>query len=407
MTGSFDNSGSSKQHAWIYVAALFLLLISVLRGLRFPNAWSYSQFLFSYDGGFIKRALAGEIARAINGSTIVSYEAFFYFSASILLINLLLIALYVRDLALSKSIFLKCSSLIFASSSAVVMLSHTMGYAEHLGLLFTLIILRIPGFYRRLVLTGLAMPVLMLVHEAIFPIFFPVIFISLLLDLNFKKLDMYQALALAVVCILLSLLVFFISASVPQPDEARILFQNAQAAIDTLNLREDAFLSQSSTIQENFQTMRLLWDIELYWTEFFRVLQVTLPAIGFLVMSSIRLLELQARGYCLMVLAALASLSPWILNLVASDFNRWFTLSITTSFLVACTIASKYQGRHEKTPGYVIIPAVAIVVVFLNANSTILLFDGHTQRSFPFVEHVSYVMDVIRGLQPFPVIPSS
>ena len=66
-----------KPYCFVILAIFFL---SILRGIRFPNIWSYSHFLFNYDFGFTKRGLIGEIISQVNNPYLISYE-FFLFSA--------------------------------------------------------------------------------------------------------------------------------------------------------------------------------------------------------------------------------------------------------------------------------------------------------------------------------------
>lgn len=48
--------------AWLYLV-MFVFVLCLLRGVRFPNLWGYTHFLFNYDFGFSKRALVGPCFR--------------------------------------------------------------------------------------------------------------------------------------------------------------------------------------------------------------------------------------------------------------------------------------------------------------------------------------------------------
>lgn len=133
-----------------YFVIFAILFLSILRGIRVPNIWSYSHFLFNYDLGFIKRGLIGEIISQFNNPYLLSYEFFFIFSIAILFIVIVLISLLLKDLINSHNpIFIGCS-VVFSSSLAVVFLSHSVGYFDHIGLLVALITLKINGFYKKI-----------------------------------------------------------------------------------------------------------------------------------------------------------------------------------------------------------------------------------------------------------------
>ena len=72
-----------------YLVALVTMAISILRGIRFPNMWSYSHFLFNYDFGFVKRSLLGAIISQFDSAYLRSYEFFLVLSMIIFVVNVL------------------------------------------------------------------------------------------------------------------------------------------------------------------------------------------------------------------------------------------------------------------------------------------------------------------------------
>jgi hypothetical protein len=61
---------------------MVVLLFSILRGIRFPNIWSYSHFLFNYDFGFTKRSLVGALIGLLGHPYLITYDFFFRFATT-------------------------------------------------------------------------------------------------------------------------------------------------------------------------------------------------------------------------------------------------------------------------------------------------------------------------------------
>ena len=66
---------------------------------------------------------------------------------------------------------------------------------------------------------------------------------------------------------------------------------------------------------------------------------------------------------------------------------------MTTSFLVLSAVYTTNQSSVASLPDGIY--PILIFVLFLNATTTIYMFDGYTVRQFPFLEHQNYILDVI------------
>lgn len=124
----------SRERDLILVAALGLILNSILRGIRSPGRFTYTNLLFNYDFGFSRRGLLGAIISTVHVPYFYSYEFFFWLS----------VAIFAAEVALLVELLLRLSSLgngsaqlrvlVFSSSLGAAWLAHSMGYLEHLGL---------------------------------------------------------------------------------------------------------------------------------------------------------------------------------------------------------------------------------------------------------------------------------
>ena len=330
-----------KSKSW-YIVALIILTISVIRGVRFPNNWSYSHFLFNYNYGFIKRGLAGELFQCLNIPYYYSYNFFFIFSISILLLNIVFLALIIKDIVSSNNKLFILSALIFASSLAVVFLSHTVGYFDHIGLLIVLISLRLRGFYKKIIFLLPTLIFAILAHEVIFALFFPVIFMSLLFSFN-NEIKRTKLIVLMSFSALLVVLTLFVSGRTIEMRSADKMYDDLQTKTG-ISLRHEAFGVLSLDSRENINDRKIKWSspYEIYHLTF--SLLSTLPSIMILILFIVQTLKHKRKNIFILLLSILASISPLILNFIASgyapmecigNFNKFY--HVVYSFFISWT----------------------------------------------------------------------
>ena len=100
--------------------------ISLARGINFPNLWSYSHYVFTYDVGFTKRGLLGSVIGYLDFPYLMSYDFFFLFTFIIFLSNVFLLGWMLLDFVQSRNLLLIGCSMIFACSMGMVYLAHTI-----------------------------------------------------------------------------------------------------------------------------------------------------------------------------------------------------------------------------------------------------------------------------------------
>jgi hypothetical protein len=384
---------------WNLVGAA-ILAISVLKGIRYPSAWAYTHYLFNYNFGFTKRALIGTLINLLGIPYLKSYSFFLIFSTVMLFANIFLIYLFMRDLIASNNKLLVGCAIIFASSLGVVYLANSNGYFEQIGLLAVLIAMRVKGFFRKLLFLIPSFAIALLAHEANFIIFFPVIFISLLLDIKPEN-GLKKLIALGIFSAVTIMLVFFIGNSTISRGMANKMYRETTTEIKDISLiNTNTYEVLISGVDKSLVLMQKHWTNKDFPQNTLNYLLATLPAILTLIYLMVMMLKKSNASKLLIILSILASVSPFVLNFLASDMNRWNTLAITTSFLVLSTVFTSNKSAAADLPEGIY--PILIFVLFLNATTTIYMFGGYTVRQFPFLEHQNFILGVIRGEIAFP-----
>ena len=187
--------------------------------------------------------------------------------------------LFISNLINTSNKLLIGCALVFASSLAVVFLANTNGYFEHLGLLTALIATRIKGFYKKLLFLAPSFAIALLAHEANFIVFFPVIFMSLLLDVKpgngFKKL-----IALGIFSAGAIMLIFFIGNSTIGNGMANKMYRDIKTEIEDVSpIRKDASEIPYSGADKSLALMQRIWANKNFLQNTLNHFLIALPAI--------------------------------------------------------------------------------------------------------------------------------
>lgn len=377
-------------HCWLLVCSIVMVL-SALRGIRYPSGWTYTYYLFNYDSGFTKRSFLGGVVKYIDIPYLASYEIFALFSIAMLLCNLLLLAMLLRDFVRSGNIFLLCCSIIFVCSVVTPFLSHLVGYGDHVGMFVTLIVLKIRYFWRKLIFALPSFLIALLVHEVNFVFFFPVIFISLLFAIKDNR-RMQKFVALISASILLSGFVYVVSSANLTEEEASVMYDTLQAEIE-FPLRKDAFDTLHRDAVENFNHVRSDWSgSRRYMPKLVNPLLVVLPVLAACLGTTTFFLFRSYRSRYVIPLATFASLSPLVLNFIARDAYRWFIWSAVTSFFTLYVVSKRYGNSLPSPPPSAVLFPLLILIVFITSITHAKLFDGYHMRPFPFIGHQKHIL---------------
>ena len=378
---------------------------SFLRGIRFPNLWSYTHYLFNYEYGFMKRGLIGEVISTVGGPAAMTYEVFWVLSSLVYVANMLLLFWLGRALIRTEQPLLAGAALVFAGSLAIVYLSHTIGYFDHIGLFVTLVALQLRRFYVRLAFLSFAMPIVLLTHEAMLVLFFPVLFMSLLLSIDTKRRMPQFAMLGGFAAGVLALALVVGNYTLTQ-ETAERMYADLQTEVE-VPLRKDAFEVLYRTADENTAMMQVIWAEEPVTLRFAAAVPLGLALLVFLG-PMVALLRHAKQPWWVLVLAVLGALSPLLLHAIAWDAHRWNTLAVTTSFLMLyiafATFLPTQPPRALHVPRSWCIAVLGLTLV-LNLTATIPLHNYYEVRSYPFGEHVIYFKELVRGTRSFPSIP--
>jgi hypothetical protein len=387
---------------WLAIGVV-LLVNSVLRGIRAPGRWAYTEMLFNYDFGFSKRGLVGAIISALHWPVLYHYSTCFWYSVIVFGINLILLTALLRRLLSVYDTATRLASLVFASSLAVVVLAHTIGYGDQVALLITLLALRIRNYYWLTLFSILFVPISILAHETNFVIFFPVILLRFLVELG-RPIEPRKLAALCAVLICTAGAILLAGYTHTSQLDGGAMYKALQAKAD-YPLRKDEFYMITSTFGENIKGLVAAWHTDEFIHFFASCLIVTLPATVYLMYMFVAGTTGLKHSALLRLAGIAACVAPLSLGLVGGDLNRWTTLATTTSFLSFSIV--RLQGDPAATypithPSKVTIP---IFLIILNLGSSMPLFDGYIVQSFPYEEHVQDVVDMVTGRAPFPPPP--
>ncbi|NJO16762.1 MAG: hypothetical protein HC877_13755 [Thioploca sp.] len=262
--------------------------------------------------------------------------------------------------------------------------------------------IRINGFGKKILFLLPSLTFALLVHEAIAIIFFPVIFMSLLFDIQAEN-KRHQFTWLILLSMLVVIFTSFVSNLTIKKSEALEMYSNLQTQTG-YTLRKDAFNVLHRRGKDNLIIMNKIWFQAKRLHQFSESLLVILPVLLTFMYLTVYTLKKSNTKIYLVILAVLASLSPQLLHVFGWDMHRWNTLTITTSFLMWYVV---YCSRNhllltELSNG---IYPIFILITFLNGISTIELFDDYSVKLFPFTEHQAYIVNVITGKESLPYLP--
>ncbi len=379
MVNMESSQAESQKKTWL-VVAVFILLVSILRGIRIPSVWGYTHFLFNYDAGFTKRSIIGEIYKHIDNYT-HPYGAYIAFSTLIFSLNIACIIQAMKKLIGSCQDNLIACSIVFASSLAITYLAHTVGYYDHVGFLAAFLIINISSRPLKFLLAIPLIVFCLLVHEGFLLIFFPSVFLSLILASVGNKKWMFLSFCIAFFAASLA----FVLSEATLDSVAMAQLSGALQAHTDIALRGDAFAVLGRNVNSNLEIMLWSWGGLFAIANIFSWL-VTLPSCAFFMASSLPRLKACPLPRVTWLLA-LASLSPLSMHVIAWDMHRWNALAVTTSFLCLYAVFTSLPKPETSPESGKLLP-ILVLLVFLNGASTIGLFEGYSVRQFPFFDNI-------------------
>ena len=168
-------TGERRFWGW---TALGLGAIAFCKGIREPNAWSYTQAQLDYSAGFMRRGLFGAALSHPLGLNL--YGHFAVFSTALLLLLFAALALLAHSSKLAERTPPGELLAVYASSYSVSYLAHMNGYLDIPLALLCVLPLFVRRTGRRLAAAAVATVLGILIHEQFFFAFLPLLAVSVL-----------------------------------------------------------------------------------------------------------------------------------------------------------------------------------------------------------------------------------
>lgn len=385
-----------------YVAAWVTIALSVLKGLRLPNRWAASHHFFHYEHGFVKRGLVGELVRRIDADALYTYDFVCVLSISILALDVALVWKLVKDVIDRGDPVLSGLAIVYTSSLALVYLSHTIGYFDHVGMALVLAAITTRSFWRRTALLAVLGPLVLLVHEGAFVLFFPVALFSVLASAT--RGEAHRSRALVGLVFLYVAVTYLVGThGILSADDVARMQRDLATRVSGLALEPEAFavLSRDGASSVS-QSIHAIASSPVAHVD---SIGVVAPSIAVFVFFAVRTLAGSgetAGVRRLLILAGLgAALAPMTMRFLGIDMHRWDCIAVTTSFAtfyVAWVWAGRPATAAATSPAYALrfLPLI-VALIALNASSMTSLFDGEHVKAFPFFEHRRFLVDGLRA----------
>lgn len=385
----------------IFVALMFLL-IGIVRGINFPNLWTYTHYLLPCTDFFIKRNAIGCIVETIGIIDFFQYEFFVYYCFLILFIFWLTLTLKTITTISKGGFAALAGALVFCIGLAPIYLSNISGYFDFLGALLVLLSISITSFRLKLLVTTLGFIFLVFVHEAILVIFLPLAVVDLCMiahetdeKLRGKRLWFVGGMGVS----LLSLALLVANSSI-DTGTAKDLLGLAQEKT-SIPLSSGVFDIFSRDISDNRGLM--LWFIEQVLPENGGLKSIVLYIMRFLLGALIitHLNFIMARYiYGSKLIAAVVSLAPLsalLLLFVAYDIIRWAAWATACSFCLYMILCA----RGGTAALYSLRISLVLIVLFALSQAAVEIPLLAPREDRPVVSSAaSYIHGILTGTSP-------
>src|SRR5262245_55745370 len=368
-----------------------------MRGLRMPNRWSVTHYLFGYDFGFVKRGLWGDaLGRLFGGLT----NKYFFLAAIALVIFLAIIVLLARLILRLSDDEQFPFAIVFLASPAIAMLAHLAGYLEQIGYLWLLLLMMMTRRWPLQVAgTVAAAAVLPFVHEAAILWFGPLSMLILVLSATADApapTRRFQAMAaVAVVWMASTGTVVWLSRSTDTAQVSALRDRRTQTF--DLRPRQDAFNAIVVPVDHALADMRRRWSEEGTRLDMVASLATFAPAAVLLAIVAARNTRAQPEASVRevgVILIVLAIAAPLLLHIVAWDRHRWNGMAAFNAG-VAALVAIRARPHVQATRSIGI--WLALAVAFWSLESDPVFFDGYSPTHPPFVGNMQFLLDFLRS----------
>ena len=360
--------------------------IAFAKGLREPNAWSYTQAQFDYSVGFMRRGLFGTMVGRPLG--LGQYGHFVVVSTLLLLLLFAALALLARTSKVVERTPPGELLAVYASSYSVTYLANLNGYLDIPLALLCVAPLFLRSTAWRLLAALACATAGILIHEQFFFAFLPLLVVSVLFGAGTAQSERQRRVAWAGGVALLLIGVALVAylgrhASITQAQADQLRTANSLKADRWLE--PEVFKVLPRTPQENLAVMRSVWARPTFWPAQVESLLFFCPTAAVLSWATLLLLRrwMPGRHRWLYAGAVMATLAPLSLHLFGWDKSRWNELLCLNAFLMLLLVSRLFGGDPVRLPAN--LRRACIVVMLLNMATGGGMLDNRHIRPFPFL----------------------
>lgn len=390
-----------KKYWWQSFSAvgLAVVLYSSARGLRFPNAYAISHWLYSYDFGFIKRGLVGQLVQPLLSGkkpdeiidiiNWLSAAIFFGFFVTMFwpIWNL------TKKMGSIPRLLYLMSCLVVYSSAFVVFMAHITGYFDQLLAIFAFVSVAFIKKNRFLVPTVLTV-VGLFIQEIYALVGFPAVVFAVVIRIltnerNDRK-SLFADLASKTAYLVIPALCAFALICWSQERMSQTVISDIEQQME-----EYGVLSKSGVW---WGTYHLSHNISTNWRSergkaMERITRVdvarsVVPSVAFLLLASAVFLSGAGKLYLLFLLIPVV-FCPLTIHFFASDTLRFGTSLIFNAFLALVAIVK--IGCPSQTARWpaISLSALSIVILGMNFSTKHTLMDRQIDGQGIFSVHLS------------------
>ena len=398
------DAAADRVAKWWPALLVFILVLNIFKGVRMPNRWSVTHYLFTYDFGFIKRALWGETLWRVFGSWTASY---FFLAAIALAIFVTLSILVVRSaLRIASRHNHIPIALVLCASPAIAMFAHLVGYLEQLGyvvLLFVAFSRR--SFVLRAALMTMAAAILPFVHEASIFWFGPLTMLAIVAGRRRSAEDAASRTDTRLATALLIGVVWLISTGIvvrlgehTTAVQAHAL-RDAKTQFFSIRPRQDAFNTVAIPYWHARADMKRRWRDPATRLDLATSLLTFGPGAIFLTVAAFRgaqrISDKTVRRTAFALLGP-AIFTRMLLHLIAWDLHRWNAIAALNAGIAAMLLNLPGRNADEPRATGGLSMGVALAVAFWSLAADPVFFDAYAPAHPPFFWHIQFLMEFFR-----------
>jgi len=367
------------------VLAIFVLSLSFFKGIRLPTRFALTQYLFTYEEGFIRRGLWGSLFEP--------FQPHGYWELAGLAFGLLAIFILVMWRLLSQDARSGVPSalpwLAFLASPGLVFFFHIVGSLDYVAFIAVWALILASSRIGSTATQGICFllsPILLLVHEAAIVMAIPSLFFLIMTanehsdERAIRRVAAFSVLTFATLALLVQ------TGSLQASERQSVIASVSHRA--TFEVRRDAIGTLFHRTSERVALMNKINSGKKRQKTMASSLVLFMPVTFFFFWLSLRQCRTQARARRWVTTLAIVGvgLAPLILHFVAYDHHRWNALTNLSSF-TTWLVMTRRSETDEVQPTSTVY-AVAALVLILSLSSTNYFFADLHPQYFPEYDHL-------------------